>query len=202
MAQAPDWHILLMIGRKWSQNPWVLPVQFFGGPEVGEEEKELIVPPFTYLKMEDDLELRSGMDEKELRERALGLANRWELPKRKYAKRASKNPLGTLGEIVGPELWQLLTRKPGLVANKWDDETEITCAPRVTVRFVAEMQLRPAVRELFEDKSKMLLDFPASSSPEIPKLPSLNPIKYQKEWEKFKKSEKYGTKIRPASSPR
>lgn len=169
IAQAPDWHLLLLVGRRWSQNPWVLPVQFFGGPDVGDAEKELIVPPFVSLKLEEDLELQSGMSQAELKKRCSEICSRWELPHIRMPRSGSlsPSPLGSLGDLVGPELWQLLSQTPGLVSNHWDEKDVplATSAPRVTVRFVSQMELRPALRKLFEEDSQQLLAFPPPATP-------------------------------------
>lgn len=159
VAQGPDWHILLLVGRKWSQSPWVLPVQFFGGPDVGDAEKELIVPPFVSLRLEEDLELQSEMSLAELQERSQALAGRWEFARTRCGF-LSQSPLGSLGDLAGPELLQLLMRKPGLVSNKWDETLQAGCAPRITVRFVSKIEPRPALRKLFENESEQLLAFP------------------------------------------
>lgn len=51
-------HVLVMVQRNWRGSEWLLPVQFFSDKLTGAAEQELVLPPFTALEFEDDLEIR------------------------------------------------------------------------------------------------------------------------------------------------
>lgn len=160
IAKTEDWHVLLFVSHSWKTNPWVIPVQYFGGPLVGDAEKELMVCPFMSFEFEEDCELTSDMSREELRRRADVLNKRWRLL-RKSSYSICTEVLGDLETAMGPELRKLLERKQGLLSSIIDEKADKEPrGPKVTVRFVSHMEPRPAVQKLFEDDSQLLFAFP------------------------------------------
>mmetsp|Transcript_64740 Transcript_64740/g.128003 ORF Transcript_64740/g.128003 Transcript_64740/m.128003 type:complete len:540 (-) Transcript_64740:83-1702(-) len=161
LAQRPDWHVLLLVGRNWTNIPWMMPVQLFTGSGVGESEKELIAPPFMTLSFEDHLELNTSMPTSELDMRAhlvlewLGLPSGWE------ACSTKGSSLNTLGTLLGPAFMKLMAQSVDLFVSPEDDWVP-SCekGPSVTVRFISSMDPRPAVRRLFDERERPLFAFP------------------------------------------
>jgi len=162
LAQRPDWHVLLLVGREWTKIPWIMPVQLFTGNGVGESEKELIAPPFMTLSFEDHLELNTSMPTSELDMRAHLVLEWLGLPSGRERHSMKGGSLNALGRVFGPDFVRLMGQTPDLFVSP-DDDWVPPCenGPSVTVRFIASMEPRPAVRRLFDEGERPLFAFPA-----------------------------------------
>eukprot|EP00928_Gymnodinium_smaydae_P089811 TRINITY_DN73714_c0_g1_i1.p1 TRINITY_DN73714_c0_g1~~TRINITY_DN73714_c0_g1_i1.p1 ORF type:complete len:591 (-),score=68.57 TRINITY_DN73714_c0_g1_i1:189-1871(-) len=172
LAQRHDWHILLLVSKKWQDNPWVVPVQMFAGSRVGEAEKELLLPPFMAFEFEEDLELSSKMRFTELHSRSELLIKRWQLvnSSQDSCADASETQSLSLLQAVSRKLPALLMRSPNVfrqcTMENFKNHQRFPVPrqpPHVTVRFVSSMEPRGPVRELFENTDDMLFAFPQAS---------------------------------------
>jgi len=161
VAQKPDWHVLLLVGRNWTTIPWMMPVQLFTGNGVGESEKELIAPPFMTLSFEDHLELNTGMPTSELDMRAQLVLDWLGLPSGREACSMKGSSLNALGTVLGPAFIKLMGQASDIFMSPEDDWVPPSeKGPSVTVRFIASMEPRPAVRRLFDEGERPLFAFP------------------------------------------
>eukprot|EP00931_Biecheleriopsis_adriatica_P102475 TRINITY_DN77440_c0_g1_i1.p1 TRINITY_DN77440_c0_g1~~TRINITY_DN77440_c0_g1_i1.p1 ORF type:complete len:211 (-),score=39.15 TRINITY_DN77440_c0_g1_i1:15-647(-) len=140
-----DAHVLVLVARlgKEGGGRWAYPVQLFAGGEFSfpaSVEQEVLVPPFTRYVFEAGVEASSSQSEEERTSRLQSLEQRWALQLSEEAPGLSQLLAGEVGH------------RSGFVA--------LGRSPRVTVRFVRQMEPAYPMRELL---SAAVQDSPTSA---------------------------------------